>query len=138
MSQHTSSTNAEGLYRFPALPPGEYAPAFTLAGFKAARREGIYVALGFTATVNVELELATVQEYAIAERSTPVVDTQSTAVTTTFDARQLSDLPSARSMWAILAATPAVQVGRFDVGGSVGPNRSATVSGIPFGAYDRW
>jgi Carboxypeptidase regulatory-like domain len=33
-------TSADGLYRFPALPPGEYSLLFTLEGFRAVRREG--------------------------------------------------------------------------------------------------
>ena len=115
MGTRTAVTNGEGLYRFPALAPGEYTLVFTLNGFKAVRREGIYVGLGFTATVDVELQIATLQENVIVERNSPVIDKQSTAIGTTFDARQLADLPSARSMWAIQAATPAVYVARFDV-----------------------
>ena len=114
MGTRTTVTNGEGLYRFPALAPGEYTLVFTLNGFKAVRREGIYVGLGFTATVDVELQIATLQENVIVERNSPVIDKQSTAIATTFDARQLADLPSARSMWAIQAATPAVYVTRFD------------------------
>jgi hypothetical protein len=43
---------------------------------------------------------------------------KSTAIAATFDAHQLANLPSARSMWAIQAATPAVFVTRFDLGSS--------------------
>ena len=75
MGTRTTVTNAEGLYRFPALAPGEYTLVFTLDGFKAVRREGIYVGLGFTATVNVELQIATLQESVIVERNSPVIDT---------------------------------------------------------------
>ena len=124
MGTRTTVTNAEGLYRFPALAPGEYTLVFTLDGFKAVRREGIYVGLGFTATVDVELQIATLQEKVIVERNSPVIDKQSTAIATTFDARQLANLPGARSMWAIQAATPAVYVARFDLGASAtGPRR---------------
>src|SRR4029434_8108311 len=89
---------------------------FTLDGFKAVRREGIYVGVGFTATVDVELQIATLQENVIVERNSPVIDQQSTAIATTFDAHQLANLPSARSMWGIQAATPAVYLPRFDLG----------------------
>ena len=129
MGTRTTVTNAEGLYRFPALAPGEYTLVFTLDGFKTVRREGIYVGLGFTATVNVELQIATLQENVIVERNSPVIDKQSTAIGATFDARQLANLPSARSMWAIQAATPAVYVARFDLGAS------ATGLGGPISAY---
>jgi hypothetical protein len=129
MGTRTTVTNGEGLYRFPTLAPGEYTVVFTLNGFKAVRREGIHVGLGFTATVDVELQIATLQESVIVERSSPVIDKQSTAIAATFDARQLADLPSARSMWAIQAATPAVCVARFDLG------TSATGLGGPISAY---
>jgi hypothetical protein len=129
MGTRTTLTNGAGLYRFPALAPGEYTVAFTLAGFKAVRREGIHVGLGFTATVNVELPIATLQETVIVERNSPVIDRQSAAITAIFDATQLANLPSARSMWAIQAATPAVHVARFDLGAS------ATGLGGPISAY---
>ena len=125
----TAVTNGEGLYRFPALAPGEYTLVVTLNGFKAVRREGIHVGLGFTATVDVELQIATLQDNVIVERNSPVIDKQSTAIGATFDARQLADLPSARSMWAIQAATPAVYVARFDV------SANATGPGGAFSAY---
>ncbi len=129
MGTRTSVTNAEGLYRFPALAPGEYTLGFTRDGFKAVRREGVYVGLGFTATVDVELQVATLQEGVIVERRSSVIDKQSTAIATTFDARQLADLPGARSMWSIQAATPAVYVARFDV------SANATGPGGAFSAY---
>ena len=65
----------------------------------------------------------------IVERNSPVIDKQSTAIAATFDSRQLADLPSARSMWAIQAATPAVYVARFDLGAS------AAGLGGPISAY---
>src|SRR3954470_4196429 len=55
MGQPTAVTDATGSYRFPSLAPGDYALAFELSGFGIARREGIHVSLGFTATVNVEV-----------------------------------------------------------------------------------
>src|SRR5262249_28218185 len=62
MGQQTSVTSTEGVYRFPALPPGVYALSFELAGFNSLKRENIEIALGFTATVNVELKVAALQE----------------------------------------------------------------------------
>ena len=48
----------------------------------------------------------------------PVVDTQSTAINTTFDKDTLANLPSARDYWAILSEAPGVKLARIDVGGS--------------------
>jgi hypothetical protein len=41
-------------------------------------------------------------------------------VTANFNAQEISDLPTSRSIFAILSATPAVHVGRFEVGGTTG------------------
>jgi len=58
----TQVTNENGQYRFPAVPPGVYELSFELAGFSTVKRSGIQISLGFTATVNADLALATVQE----------------------------------------------------------------------------
>src|SRR5262245_55176154 len=42
-------SNEAGIYRFPAVPPGEYRLQFELAGFQNVTREGIRVTLGFNA-----------------------------------------------------------------------------------------
>jgi Carboxypeptidase regulatory-like domain len=118
MRTQTGVTNAEGFYRFPALPPGLYKVAFALAGFRAVNREAIYIGVGFTVTLDVELDLASVQQDVVVEPTSSVIDKQSTAIITSFDARQLAHLPGARSMWAIQAATPGVHMTNFDVGGS--------------------
>jgi hypothetical protein len=58
----TTVTSETGNYRFPAVPPGVYSLSFELAGFNTLKRDGITITLGFTAQVNVELALATLQE----------------------------------------------------------------------------
>jgi carboxypeptidase family protein len=115
-----TQTGGDGLYRFPALSPGDYSLLFWLEGFSPVSREGIHVGVAFTATVNIVLEVGAVSQSVTVERKSPVIDTQSTAIATGFDARQLADLPGSRSTFAILTATPAVQVGHFEVGGSSG------------------
>src|SRR5258708_29906120 len=62
MGVQTTVSDTAGTYRFPALPPGTYNLAFELPGFNTLKREGIIIAMGFTAAVNVELLVAAVQE----------------------------------------------------------------------------
>jgi hypothetical protein len=118
MGARTAATNEEGLYRFPAIPPGEYSITYELAGFSTVKREGIRIGLGFTATVNVELGVATLQESVTVTGESPVVDTAATSITTNFGEEKLSNLPNARDLWSILAQSPAVSLTRIDVGGS--------------------
>ena len=124
-----ASTNSEGQYRFAGLPPGEYSLAFVRQGLKQTARRGIYISVGFTATVDVQLVLETLQQNVTVVGEASVIDRQSTAVGATFTARQLSDLPTSRSMFGILSATPAVHVARVEVGGSSGD------AGNPYEAY---
>ena len=54
----TDTTGPDGIYRFSAIPPGDYTVRYELAGFETVIREGLRVGLGFTSTVNVELRVA--------------------------------------------------------------------------------
>jgi hypothetical protein len=125
LGAQTAVTSETGNYRFPAIPPGEYELTFELAGFNSLKRSGIQIALGFTANVNVELALATLQETVTVSGESPVIDTSATRVVQTFKLEQLQSIPNGRDMWALLAVTPAVMMGRIDVGG----NRAGTQTG---------
>ena len=120
MGARTATSSSQGFYRFPSIPPGEYSLVFSRDGFTTATRIGIHVGPGFTATVDVMLSVEGVQENLTVPGGSTVIDRQSTATGANFNARQLSDLPSSRSIFAILTATPAVHVGRFDIGGTIG------------------
>ncbi|MEZ5293134.1 MAG: carboxypeptidase regulatory-like domain-containing protein [Vicinamibacterales bacterium] len=129
LGAQTTVTSETGNYRFPALPPGVYAVSYELAGFNTVKREGIQLSLGFTATVNVELQLATLQETVTVTGESPIIDTSATRVVQNFKSEQLASIPNARDMWSLLAVTPAVQMSRIDVGG----NRAGTQTG--YSAY---
>ena len=114
----TAVTNEAGIYRFPAVPPGEYKLQFELAGFQNVSREGIRITLGFNAQVNVQLGVATLQETVTVSGESPVIDTSATRVQTNYDQQQLASIPNARDMWSLLATTPSVTLNRVDVGGA--------------------
>jgi hypothetical protein len=121
----TQVTNDQGNYRFPAVAPGTYAVEFDITGFNRLRREGIQVSLGFTANVNAELTVATLQETVTVTGESPIIDTSSTRVQQNFKLEELNSLPNARDMWSLLAVTPGVSMSRVDVGG----NRAGTQTG---------
>jgi len=118
MGTRSAVTDADGSYRFTAVTPGEYVVVFELAGFSTVRNEGIRVGLGFTATVNAALTVASLQESVTVTGQSPVVDTSATQIGNSFDAKQLSALPTSRDYFSLLAGSPAVQMSRIDVGGS--------------------
>ena len=114
----TAVTSESGLYRFPAVAPGEYKLVFELAGFQTFSREGIRVTLGANAGINVVLGVATLQETVTVSGQSPTIDTTATRIQTNYDQERLSSIPNARDMWSLLATTPSVTLNRVDVGGS--------------------
>jgi hypothetical protein len=125
LGTQTAVTNEQGAYRFPAVPPGTYTLTYELPGFNSLRREGIELRLGFTATINVDLQVASLQETVTVTGESPVIDTSATRVQQNFKLEELQSIPNARDMWSLLAVTPAVQMARIDVGG----NRAGTQTG---------
>ncbi|HET9705664.1 MAG TPA: carboxypeptidase regulatory-like domain-containing protein [Vicinamibacterales bacterium] len=125
IQSQTTVTSETGNYRFPAVPPGTFELTYELAGFNTLKRSGISITLGFTANVNVELALATLQETVTVSGESPVIDTSATRIQQNFKMEQLQSIPNGRDMWALLAVTPSVQMGRIDVGG----NRAGTQTG---------
>ena len=114
----TSTSDAGGNYRFPALPPGIFKVKYELPGFSTLERDGIRVSLNFTATLNVTLQVAALQESVTVAGDSPVIDATSTRVQQTFSLSEMAEIPNARQMWALIAATPSVTMLRTDVGGS--------------------
>src|SRR5215472_7406060 len=131
MGVQTSVTDTGGNYRFPALPPGTYTVTFELPGFNTLKRENIQISLGFTATVNVQLQVAAVQETVTVTGASPVIDTSATRVQQNFKLETLNETPNARDMWSLLAVTPSVTMSRIDVGG----NRAGTQTGYQSYGY---
>jgi outer membrane receptor protein involved in Fe transport len=130
MGVRTAVSDSDGQYRFTAVPPGDYAVQFELTGFRTIRHEGIRIGVGFTATLNAEMKVATLEESIVVTGQSPVVDTSATQIGNTFDAKQLSALPTSRDYFSLLAGSPAVQMNRIDVGGSTnGTQQGFTVYG---------
>ena len=111
-------TQADGNYRFLALPPGVYEVAFELAGFQNVKREGIRVVIGQTLTVDQQLQVATLQETVTVTGASPVVDTTTTTMGTNFTKELLTEIPNARDIWAAMSQAPGIQMQGYDVGGS--------------------
>jgi len=122
LGTQTVVTDTNGNYRFPGLPPGTYTVTFELPGFNTLKRENIQITMGFAATINVALSVASVQETVTVTGDSPVIDTSNTRVQQNFKIEQLQEIPNSRDMWSLLAVTPSVQMARIDVGG----NRAGT------------
>lgn len=128
MGVRSGMTDEQGAYRVPGLAPGTYRVAYELAGFGGTAREGIEVAVGFTATVNVTMGVASLEESLTVQGASPVVDALSTRIQTNYSAERLASLPSSRDIWSIMAASPAVRQAVVDVGGASAGSQSQFVT----------
>jgi hypothetical protein len=130
----TVVTDGSGQYQIVSLPPGVYTVSFTLTGFSTVKREGIEVAVNFTANVNAELKVGAVAETITVTGETPVVDIQSAAQQKTLTSTMFKDIPTS-GVWIQLATLVAgVNTTTRDVGGSSGDTTGAQVSahgGLP-------
>ena len=106
MGSRDTVTSETGTFRFISITPGLYTVTFELAGFATVKRTDIQVGAGFTATLNISMNVASLQEAVTVSGASPVVDTQSTTVTTSFDSAKLAALPNgSNDPWATLAET---------------------------------
>ena len=74
-------TDGQGQYRIIDLRPGVYSVTFTLQGFNTHRRDGIELTTSFTAQVNADLKVGSIQDSGSAPRVTshshaPVTEAQ--------------------------------------------------------------
>src|SRR6187549_152232 len=58
----TVVTDGQGLYKIIDLRPGTYSVSFSLPGFSTFKRDGLELSTGFTATVNAEMKVGTLEE----------------------------------------------------------------------------
>src|SRR5829696_1486037 len=68
-------TDGAGQYKIIDLSPGIYEVVITLTGFKSVRRSGIVLEGNFTAQVNAELQVGSVEESITVTAAPPTVDT---------------------------------------------------------------
>ncbi len=128
----TVVTDGQGLYTFVDLRPGAYVVTFTLPGFSTLRREGIELTAGFTATVNAELSLGTLEETITVSGEAPVVDIRNVRTQTTVDRETLTAIPTTGRVGqyaALIAGATLETTTLHDVGGVAGERGQFGVHG---------
>jgi hypothetical protein len=127
-------TGETGQYRIENLRPGLYTVTFSLTGFSVVKREGIELTGSFTATLNAELRVGTLEETVTVTGETPVVDVQGTTRQRVLDHEVLDVIPSGRSERNIAVLVPGVSIvggssgGQQDVGGALNDTQGSLVA----------
>jgi hypothetical protein len=110
MGTQDNVTNDQGFYRFPALPPGTYHVAFSLASFSTFNRDGVRVSVGSTVEENVSLKLGQARgEEITVTGEGAVVDTQTNQISTNYDKDWVRNAPVPRfTFFDLVNAAPGV------------------------------
>ncbi|HUK32504.1 MAG TPA: TonB-dependent receptor, partial [Vicinamibacterales bacterium] len=112
-------TDAAGQYKIVNLVPGTYSVTFTLTGFNTIKREGIELTASFTANVNADLKVGSLEETITVSGQAPTVDVQNVTQESVMTRDILSSIPAGmRSTGQVGVLIPGVTSTSQDVGGT--------------------
>src|SRR5260370_6089276 len=108
-ARHTLVTDENGLWRAPALPPGEYEIRASAPGFQTIIRQNVRLQVGQSAVVDLRMEVGAVtSEIKVQGEATPI-NLVNGALSGPVDQKQMRDLPlNARSFPQLALLQPGV------------------------------
>src|SRR5258708_6492845 len=121
-ARHALVTDENGLWRAPALPPGEYEIRASAPGFQTIIRQNVRLEVGQDAVVDLRMEVGAVtSEIKVQGEATPI-NLVNGAVSGLVDQKQMRDLPlNGRSFQQLALLQPGVNAvtagGNDPVGG---------------------
>jgi len=119
------TTNDRGFYTKERLMPGVYEVRAELPGFKAAVFSQIRISVDTNTPLDIKMELGQVNEAVTVEAFSPVLKTDRADVSTTFDTKQISDLPVLdRNFTKFILLTPGTQQLQWQHAASENPQGS--------------
>jgi hypothetical protein len=114
-------TDAQGQYKIVDLRPGSYTVTFALPGFASVKREGIELPANFTAPVNADMRIGTLEETVTVSSASPVVDVQQAVTQQVLPQALLDAVPTGgRNIQSVGAVLVGVTQSAPDVGGAQG------------------
>lgn len=130
------ATGDEGLYFFPALPPGQYALTATHDGFGPAQVERIDLRLGDALTIDLTLEPASIRESVTVVPESPLISISGSAHTTSLRDEEIEKMPKGRDFTSLVSQIAGVnqepRLGGISVDGSSAAENRFIVDGAEF------
>jgi len=106
MGMQSFVTSAEGTFRFPAVPPGNYVVKIQMSGFQTLERPGIIVNVGVTVSLEFELKQTAISEEVTVTASSPTIDTKSSKLTSVYTTDVIENIPVGRDVYGIVQTAP--------------------------------
>ena len=129
----TSVTDASGVFRFPALPPGAYEFTATLSGFEPAKSQGV-VSLGQTFKVDLALRIGGITETVQVVGDAPLIDVKANAATATVGRDTMDNIPKGHGFLSVLTQIPGTnneaRGGGLMIDGASGSENRFLVDGV--------
>ena len=101
-------TDADGTYRFAAMPPGNYKLTFTMPGFATEQRD-FAVRLMQLSIIDVTMKDATFEGEIVVTSETPTIDTESAEIKSSTSEEVIQGLPVGQQYRDLIKIIPGVQ-----------------------------
>ncbi len=133
--RHSASTNSEGIYVIPNLPPGTYSLEVAKSGFKTIIKPDVVLHVQDVIAINFTLPVGSTAESVTVQAGAPMVNTQSAAVGTVVDRQFVGNIPlNARSLHSLITLVPGVVRsagdGQFSVNGQRNNANYFSIDGV--------
>jgi hypothetical protein len=129
----TGVTDGQGRYNIVNLVPGVYSVTFTLTGFTTVKREGIELTASFTANINAELRVGSLEETITVTGASPAVDVQNVVQQRVMTRDVIDAIPAGtKSVASIGVLIPGVVSQAQDVGGTAFSATAIAIHGSRF------
>jgi outer membrane receptor protein involved in Fe transport len=136
----STTSDARGAYRFPALPVGTYTVAATLTGFNTAQRGDILLTLGQQLRADLTMTVGAMSETVSVTAESPIVDVKKNSVSTTITAEVLDLIPKGRDFLDALTGIPGTnnvsRAGGIMIDGATSTENRYVVDGMDVTSLD--
>jgi hypothetical protein len=119
----TVVTDEKGAYKIIDLRPGIYSVTFSLPGFATIKREGVELAAGFTAPVDAEMKIGSLEESVTVTGASPVVDVTNVKTQNNLTRAVLDIVPNSQTISSFSALTLGSVASGVTSGSDVGGNQ---------------
>ncbi len=99
-----AKTNAQGFYQFPLVPPGTYSITIAAPSFKTLTMTTT-VSVEQNAVANAKLDIGAAGTTVEVSGEVPLLQTETTEISTTFNAREISEVPNPGNDLTFVAQT---------------------------------
>ncbi|MBP1767527.1 MAG: hypothetical protein H6P98_1642, partial [Candidatus Aminicenantes bacterium] len=131
MGTRTAISEADGTYRFPALPPGDYTVKAELNGFKTVVRDKIRLTTTTRLAVDIAMEQGAINEEVTVVAQAPTVDVKSTeSASVTLSNEILRNIPYSQFTADIVTLAPAVSTDNVAYGASSNTGIAYSMDGV--------